>query len=136
MVATELEPEDPQPQPEPQPVPPPDEKVVIKNPMDAIMARFDLMDKRMEQLATVTVKIAERVYDGGSNPPGTAPAGQNGWGFGDILKLIGQFIQPESSPMDALYMDVGQKVVGKTLDSTISRIVKNIGGDAAHHVVG
>jgi hypothetical protein len=123
----------------PEPVPPSaQEPAPQKSPFEIFMERFDNIDKRLDQQGTAIVKLAELVTTPQPGQPAAAGAGDPGGWLGDIIKLLRSELgnsAPENA-MDTLYRDVGEKVIGKTIDSAISRIVKSTGADAASHVTG
>ena len=84
----------------------------------------------------------DKLLTGMQSPSQMPNTAQGGFSLGgitmkdllDTARAIGLTGGP-ADPMAALHQAIGEKVVGKTLDSVVNRIVKNIGTETASHVV-
>jgi hypothetical protein len=124
-------------QPEPEAPPPPsDQTPQPPTALEIMLARFDAIDKRLDQHATALVRLSEIAAGPGTSIAQGAPGESGGDFFGNIIALLRQGLTESGSGMDALYRDVGEKVIGSTIDSAVKRIVKSTGADAASHVTG
>ncbi len=100
--------------------------------------------KRYEVLGTAVVKLSEKVGDpataGPQSRPTTGGMGDQIKGLTDLLNAAkGALGMDQASPManmNALYQEVGQKVVGATIDSAVRNVVKTLGSETARHVTG
>src|SRR5579863_2530753 len=112
--------------------PPPAQKSALEVMMEYMEARFNALDKRVDQQGAAVVRISEII----TSPPAQQAAQGQG-----LLGLIQQLVPAFNSALasggeNEMYIRVGKSVIDGALEGTIKRVVKAAGAEGAKHVTG
>lgn len=159
--APEHPPTETEPIPESAQAPPEPQGPTLQEVLTAILKHQEEMDKRLESMQfnyeadhgtllkhdeilrkvdnALDKMLAGMQQAQGAGVNSTAPQGPSLGGF-TIQDLLGVAKQMGLSgtggdPMDAIYQSIGRKVFDGTVDSTVRKITKQLGGETASHVV-
>jgi len=158
--APEHPPTETEPIPESAQAPPEPQGPTLQEVLTAILKHQEEMDKRLESMQfnyeadhgtllkhdeilhkvdnALDKMLAGMQQAQGAGVNATAPQGPSIGGFSlqDLLGVAKQVgLSGAEDPMSKLYMEIGQKVMSGTIDSTVRKITKTLGSETAGHVV-
>jgi hypothetical protein len=143
-----------EPVPEPAQAPPEPQGPTLEDVLKAILKHQEETDKKLESIRfnseadhgtllqhdnilrkvdNTLDKLLPAVQAAQGQSPNTAGGGISLKDIIDVAKSVG--LGGGTDPMTALYQEIGQKVMSGTIDSTVKRITKTLGGETASHVV-